>query len=133
MSRRTSGRAVRTLKDHYRAAAREGDWHLCKQIAEQMRGLDGDGAEVQYALASALERLGERDEARKAYEVVLIIDSRHEKARTRLGALARHGELASFDVELDSDAIASHETEYALEHGDKEVRNVGQRGLDNGG
>jgi Flp pilus assembly protein TadD len=88
MSRRTSGRAVRTLKDHYRTAAHAGDWELCKLIAEQMRGLDGDGAEVQYALAYALEQLGERDEARKAYEVVLIIDSRHAKARTRLQALA---------------------------------------------
>jgi hypothetical protein len=36
MSRRTSGRAVRTLKDHFRTAAREGDWRLCKLIAEQM-------------------------------------------------------------------------------------------------
>jgi Flp pilus assembly protein TadD len=88
MSRRTSGRAVRTLKDGYRKAAREGDWELCKLIAEQMRGLDGDEAEVQYALAYALERLGERDAARKAYEVVLIIDSRHEKARARLRVLA---------------------------------------------
>jgi Flp pilus assembly protein TadD len=88
MSRRTSGGAVRTLKDHYRTAARKGDWPLCKLIAEQMHGLDGDGAEVQYALAYALERLGELDEARKAYEVVLIIDSRHEKARARLRVLA---------------------------------------------
>ena len=33
-----------------------------------MCGLDGDGAEVQYALAYALERLGEQtDEARRAY------------------------------------------------------------------
>jgi Flp pilus assembly protein TadD len=88
MSRRTSGRAVRTLKEHYRKAAREGDWELCKLIAEQMRGLDGDGAEVQYAFAYALEQLGERDEARKAYEIVLIIDSRHEKARARLRELA---------------------------------------------
>ena len=87
MSRRSSGR-VRTLKDHYRKAAREGDWQLCKLIAEQMRGLDGDGAEVQYALAYALERLGERDEARKAFGIVLIIDSRHEKARARLRVLA---------------------------------------------
>jgi Flp pilus assembly protein TadD len=87
MSRRTSGR-VATLKDGYRTAARKEDWHLCQLIAEQMRGLDGDGAEVQYALAYALERLGELDEARKAYEVVLIIDSRHEKARARLRVLA---------------------------------------------
>jgi Flp pilus assembly protein TadD len=88
MSRRSSDGAVRTLKDHYRAAARKGDWPLCKLIAEQMRGLDGDGAEVQYALAYALEQLGERDEARKAYEIVLIIDNRHEKARARLRVLA---------------------------------------------
>lgn len=53
-----------------------------------MWSLGGDGAEVQYALAYALERLGEIDEARKAYRVVLRIDSRHEKARTRLHALA---------------------------------------------
>jgi Flp pilus assembly protein TadD len=87
MSRRSSGR-VRTLKDGYRNAARKEDWHLCKLIAEQMRGLDGDGAEVQYAFAYALERLGERDEARRAYEIVLIIDARHEKARARLRVLA---------------------------------------------
>ncbi len=94
MSRRSSGR-VRPLKDGYRKAAREGDWHLCKLIAEQMRGLDGDGAEVQYALAYALEQLGERDEARKAYEIVLIIDSRHEKARARLRELAINGSSPS--------------------------------------
>ena len=41
MSRRNSGR-VRTLKDAYRTAAHKGDWQLCKLIAEQMRGLDGD-------------------------------------------------------------------------------------------
>ncbi len=54
----------------------------------KMRGLDGDGAEVQYAFAYALEQLGERDEARKAYEIVLMIDSGHEKARARLRVLA---------------------------------------------
>jgi hypothetical protein len=43
MSRRSSDGAVRTLRDHYRTAARKGDWPLCKLIAEQMRGLDGDG------------------------------------------------------------------------------------------
>ena len=88
MSRRTSGRAAHTLRDSYRTAARANNWQLCKEIAEQMRGLDGDGAEIQYALAYALERLGRVDEARKAYGVVLLIDRRHEKARARLRALA---------------------------------------------
>jgi Flp pilus assembly protein TadD len=88
MWRRTSVRAVVTPKDHDRAAARAGNWDLFKLIAEQMRGLDGDGAEVQYALTYALEQLGDRDEARKAYPIVLIVDSRHEKARARLRLLA---------------------------------------------
>jgi Flp pilus assembly protein TadD len=87
MSRRTSGRAV-TLRQSYREAARDGDWQLCKQIAEHMRGLDGDGAEVMYALGYTLERLGALDEARRNYDVVLIIDKQHAKARARLRALA---------------------------------------------
>ena len=72
----------------YRTAAGEKDWALCKQLAEAMWRLGGDGAEVQYALAYALERLGELDEARTAYRVVLTLDSRHLKARGRLHALA---------------------------------------------
>jgi Flp pilus assembly protein TadD len=87
MSRRTSGRVV-TLRQSYREAARDCDWQLCKQIAEHMRGLDGDGAEVLYALGYALEHLGALDEARRNYEVVLIIDRQHEKARARLRLLA---------------------------------------------
>ena len=87
MSRRDSGRAAHTLRLNYRTAARAGDWDLCKLIAERMRGLDSDGAEVTYALAYALERLGELDEARKAYEVALLIDSRHAKASARLRVL----------------------------------------------
>jgi hypothetical protein len=58
MSRRSSVGAVRTLKERYRTAAREGDWRLCKLIAEQMRGLDGDGAEVQYALPTRSNNSG---------------------------------------------------------------------------
>jgi Flp pilus assembly protein TadD len=88
MSRRTSGRAAASLRVGYRSAAQKGDWHLCKLIAERMRGLDSDGAEVTYALAYAMERLGELDDARKAYEMVVRIDSGHAKARARLGALA---------------------------------------------
>jgi Flp pilus assembly protein TadD len=87
MPRRTS-RFAHTLKDRYRTAAHEGDWALCKQIADAMWRLGGDGAEVQYALAYALERLGEIEEARKAYRVVITLDSRHPKARARLHALA---------------------------------------------
>ncbi len=86
MPRRTSGRA-RTLREHYRVAARKGDWAFCKRLAEHLWGLSGDSAEVQYALAYALERLGDIDEARTAYQEVLEIDSRHRKARTRLRAL----------------------------------------------
>jgi Flp pilus assembly protein TadD len=91
MSRRTSGRAAASLRVGYRSAAEKGDWQLCKLIAERMRGLDSDGAEVTYALAYAMERLGELDDARKAYALVLRIDSRHEKARARLRALAVPG------------------------------------------
>lgn len=87
MPRRTSGR-LRTLRDWYRTAAREGDWPLCKKIADAMWSLGSGGAEVQYALAYALERLGEIDEARKAYRVVLTLDGRHQRARARLHALA---------------------------------------------
>jgi Flp pilus assembly protein TadD len=90
MSRRTSGLAV-TLRQSYREAARDGDWQLCKQIAEDMRGLDGDGAEVMYALGYALERLGALDDARRNYEVVLIIDKRHQQAHPRLPVLAANG------------------------------------------
>lgn len=86
MPRRVSGSA-RTLRDHYRIAARAGNWALCKQIAERMWDLGGNGADVPYALAYALERLGELDKARDAYQVVLRLDSRHEKARVRLRAL----------------------------------------------
>lgn len=46
LSRRTSGRAAETLRRKYRDAALTGDWLLCKRIAEQMRGLDGDGSRV---------------------------------------------------------------------------------------
>jgi Flp pilus assembly protein TadD len=88
MSRRNSGRPAAALRVGYRSAAEKGDWQLCKLIAERMRGLDGDGAEVTYALAYAMERLGELDEARKAYALVLRINSRHERARIRLRALA---------------------------------------------
>ena len=87
MSRRNSGRAAAAFRNHYKTASRLGDWVLCKQIAEQMRGLD-DSAETQYALGYALEHLGDLDEARKVYQMVLIIDSRLEKARARLRSLA---------------------------------------------
>lgn len=87
MPRRTS-RHLHTLRDRYRTAAREGDWPLCKKIADAMWSLGGDGAEVQYALAYALERLGELDDARRAYRVVLTLDARHQRARARLHALA---------------------------------------------
>jgi Flp pilus assembly protein TadD len=90
MPRRTSGQAS-TLRDHYRAAARKGDWALYKTLAERLWDLGGDGAEVQYALAYALERLGQVEEARRLYRVVLRLDSRHERARARLRALGAQG------------------------------------------
>ena len=37
MSRRTSGRAAASLRVGYRSAAHQGDWPLCKLIAERMR------------------------------------------------------------------------------------------------
>lgn len=87
MPRRTS-RHLHTLRDRYRIAAHEGDWVLCKRIADAMWSLGSGGAEVHYALAYALERLGEIDEARKAYRVVLTLDRRHTKARSRLHGMA---------------------------------------------
>ena len=77
-----------TLRLAYRSAAKRGEWLLCKSIAEQTRGLDTNGAEVQYAYGYALEHLGQHDAARRTYEVVLMLDHRHEKARARLRVLA---------------------------------------------
>ena len=88
MSRRTSGRAAVAYERRYLAAAQAGDWPLCKTLAEQMQGLGGDSAEVMYALAYALEHLGDLVEARKCYDTVLRIKKQHVKARARLRALA---------------------------------------------
>ena len=45
MSRRNSGRAAAAFRNHYKTSARLGDWVLCKQIAEQVRGLDDVGTD----------------------------------------------------------------------------------------
>lgn len=92
MSRREHPRVVGLLREQYRAAERAGDWPLCVALAEQMQGLDRSksvGAEVQYALGFAHEKLGDLHRARGCYTMALVIDSRCLKAQRALARIDR--------------------------------------------
>ena len=88
MLRRTSGRAVRALRDRYQAAARVGNWETCSLIVTQLyrHRLEGQLlAELIYADGYAREHGGDTYNARRCYE--LAGSKGHAKAQRRLIAL----------------------------------------------
>jgi Flp pilus assembly protein TadD len=82
------------LRSQYLAAARRGRWHDCFTIAERLKtfGLGTrDDAEAVCAAGYAHEQLGDLRKARSHYELTLILDRRHAKARRRLAAVVGQG------------------------------------------
>jgi hypothetical protein len=88
MLRRTPGRAVRTLRDRYRIAARGGNWETCSLIVTQLyrHRLEGHMlAELICADGCAREQRDDTYNARRCYE--LAASKGHAIAMCRLSAL----------------------------------------------
>ena len=88
MLRRTSDRAIRTLRERFRAAARAGSWETCSLIVTQLycHRLEGHAlAELIYADGYAREQRDDTYNARRCYE--LAASKGHTKAKRRLVAL----------------------------------------------
>jgi hypothetical protein len=88
MARRTSDRAVRTLLDRYRAAARANDWEACSLAVAQLYRENLEGrvlAELIYADGYAREHRGDTYNARRCHE--LAASKGQAKAKHRLIAL----------------------------------------------
>jgi TPR repeat protein len=88
MPRRTSGRAVRTLRERYRIAARGGNWETCSLIVTQLYRQNLEGhllAELIYADGYGREQRNDTYNARRCYE--LAASKGHANAKRRLIAL----------------------------------------------